>query len=359
MSEDVTPNRLAGSPWTELLAGAAIVHQQALASLTVPALMFDVVDRRIRAANQALADLFAVPVAEMIGRVNSEVIKFDDEQAMKRAIAAINSGAIDGYRAQRRFTARDGVVKDVIVWCRAIDVEGVRTAVFILSPIAAGHDAADTVEPPLAWAGALIVGTADPEWRVKSVSSEVRDVLGWDIPACINRSLLSAMHPDDASELMRAVRDTSVDGAIARHVRLRHRAGEWVLMQCLVVRLTSEDPPAVAFTLLPDPPPTANARLDRLTEMEQRLRRIAAELRAAGVMEDIEHLPTYDQFPQLTSLSSRQWQVLVRLLRGERVPTIARDLFLSPSTVRNYLAAIFERFGVHSQAELIALLKPR
>jgi DNA-binding NarL/FixJ family response regulator len=93
--------------------------------------------------------------------------------------------------------------------------------------------------------------------------------------------------------------------------------------------------------------------------MERRLRRIASELRAAGVMDDIDDLPTFDEFPQLTSLSSRQWQVLVRLLRGERVPTIARDLFLSPRTVRNYLAAIFERFDVHSQGELIALLKRR
>jgi PAS domain-containing protein len=354
MREQGTPNDEAGSPWNELLAGAAIVHQRALSSLSVPALMFDVPGRRIRAANQALADLFDVPVEEMLGRLNSDVVKFEDEEGMIRAIAALSSGAIDGYRARRRLVTPKGAVIDVIVWCRAIDVEGVRTAVYIVSRI--GRGGAQQVEPPTAWAGPLIVGTTDSQWRIERVSSDVRDVLGWDMAACIHQSLLSAMQPDDARELTRAVIDTSVDRAIVRHVRLRHQDGEWVPMQCLCVRLSGDDPSAVAFTLLPEPPA---AHSDRLTDMENRLRRIAAELRAAGVMDDIEHLPTYDEFPQLASLTSRQWEVVIRLFRGDRVATIASDLSLSPHTVRNHLAAIFERFDVHSQAELIALLSRR
>jgi PAS domain-containing protein len=117
--EEVTPDDMAGSPWTELLAGAAVVHQQALSKLRVPALIMDLPDRRIRAANQALADLYAVPVPEIVGRVNSEVVEFDDVEAMKRALDAVSSGAIDGYRARRRITPRGGVARDVVVWCRA------------------------------------------------------------------------------------------------------------------------------------------------------------------------------------------------------------------------------------------------
>jgi hypothetical protein len=44
-----------------------------------------------------------------------------------------------------------------------------------------------------------------------------------------------------------------------------------------------------------------------------------ASTSGARAHDGIDHLLTYDQFPELTSLSSGQQQVLVRLLRGERV----------------------------------------
>jgi EAL domain-containing protein (putative c-di-GMP-specific phosphodiesterase class I)/DNA-binding CsgD family transcriptional regulator len=55
-------------------------------------------------------------------------------------------------------------------------------------------------------------------------------------------------------------------------------------------------------------------------------------------------------------LPERQHEIVQRLLRGERVPTIARDLYLSQSTVRNHLCSIFRKFGVNSQEELLRLL---
>ena len=130
-------------------------------------------------------------------------------------------------------------------------------------------------------------------------------------------------------------------------------------MQFLVVRLTDDRPPRIAFALLPDQVDTADSSADRVTELEARLRRIAAEVRAAGVIEEIDRLPAPGEHPQLDELTGRQWEILVRLLRGDRVPTIAEELHVSPSTVRNHLTAIFSRFEVHSQAELLALLRPR
>ena len=77
-------------------------------------------------------------------------------------------------------------------------------------------------------------------------------------------------------------------------------------------------------------------------------------MQAAGV-----GLPGTDHVyrdPALRGLSTRQGEVLRRLLRGERVPNIARELFVSQSTVRNHLSAIYRRLGVHSQTELLAHL---
>jgi len=56
------------------------------------------------------------------------------------------------------------------------------------------------------------------------------------------------------------------------------------------------------------------------------------------------------------SLSTRQWEIVTRLVRGERIEDIAAALYLSPSTVRNHLTAIYRKFGVHSQAEFLAKL---
>ena len=84
------------------------------------------------------------------------------------------------------------------------------------------------------------------------------------------------------------------------------------------------------------------------------LHRIAREL--AGV----QHLlpvvpmsPALRPLPELDSLSPREWEVLRGLVSHQRVPTLAREMHISPHTVRNHLKAIFAKLSVHSQAELL------
>jgi DNA-binding NarL/FixJ family response regulator len=62
-------------------------------------------------------------------------------------------------------------------------------------------------------------------------------------------------------------------------------------------------------------------------------------------------------FAILDGLTARQREIVAALLRGERTSDIAASLFVSKSTVRNHLAAIFKEFGVHSQPELLRLLR--
>ena len=61
--------------------------------------------------------------------------------------------------------------------------------------------------------------------------------------------------------------------------------------------------------------------------------------------------------PGLAELTAREREVLARLLGGERVGSIAAELFVSQSTVRNHLSSIFRKVGVNSQAELIRQLR--
>jgi len=58
--------------------------------------------------------------------------------------------------------------------------------------------------------------------------------------------------------------------------------------------------------------------------------------------------------PELATLTQQESAVAFRLLRGDRTPTIARELRISPNTVRNHLKAIFRKTNTSTQAELIA-----
>ena len=58
------------------------------------------------------------------------------------------------------------------------------------------------------------------------------------------------------------------------------------------------------------------------------------------------------RFPQLTE---RELDVLDRMAAGLDNPTIARSLFLSEKTVRNYVSGIFGKLHVDSRAEAIVL----
>jgi DNA-binding NarL/FixJ family response regulator len=94
----------------------------------------------------------------------------------------------------------------------------------------------------------------------------------------------------------------------------------------------------------------------RATRLEDHLWRIGAEVHASGISGLSANRGVLQSHPVLEGLSERQSQVLRRLISGERVATIAQALFLSESTVRNHLSAIYRKAGVHSQSELLACL---
>jgi DNA-binding NarL/FixJ family response regulator len=99
---------------------------------------------------------------------------------------------------------------------------------------------------------------------------------------------------------------------------------------------------------------------ERVANLERSLWRIAREFEGSGVLASVAitaNVVDPYSMPGVAELSPRQWEVLTRLLQGERVPRIAEELFLSQSTVRNHLADMFKKMGVHSQEELLDLFR--
>ncbi len=106
----------------------------------------------------------------------------------------------------------------------------------------------------------------------------------------------------------------------------------------------------------------AFSRLDEANKrrnMEDAIAKIAGTLADGGLLPLVKPLNIdLGRRPEIATLSSREREVLNGLLANRRVPTIAKTMGISPSTVRNHLKSIFSKMGVHSQAQLIDLFLP-
>jgi len=204
----------------------------------------------------------------------------------------------------------------------------------------------------------MVMGTLDPRWRVRRISVEVTDVLGFAQEDCVGVPVLDAVHPMDAPTLLSHMTSLALDAtAGSLHLRVRRKQKGWQPSRVVVCSLMASKYTPFAFALSPlaDVPPATEA--DRVRDLEGRLRRIATEVRAAGITPLSVAPSVPGDLDVLAELSPRQHEVLQRLVSGQRTPVIARELFLSQNTVRNHLSAIFRRFGVHSQSQLLERLK--
>jgi DNA-binding NarL/FixJ family response regulator len=99
-------------------------------------------------------------------------------------------------------------------------------------------------------------------------------------------------------------------------------------------------------------------------ELEERIKAIAkgemvlSPAITPAVFEALRRAPgTENQGDQLGlgSLTSREREVLNLLARGLSNASIAEELVITNKTVKNHLSRIYEKIGVHSRAEAIAL----
>lgn len=61
--------------------------------------------------------------------------------------------------------------------------------------------------------------------------------------------------------------------------------------------------------------------------------------------------------PQGVVVSAREREILALVAEGATNQEIARELFLSPNTVRNHLARIYSRLGARSRLEAVSIAK--
>jgi PAS domain S-box-containing protein len=319
-----------------------------------PLVVWSEADAVVRLANEEAADLVGIPLDELIGRQLRELVEPQD--AVEATAGALARGTVESVRTERWVRRRGGERVPVSVWTRSVEVDGQRAAITLLVPTAEVPRLGRDPSAPWRDLDPIAIGTADAHSRITSVSADIDHILGAPASEWAGSSFLDLAHPDDRHRVGEASSPRATGTRVEREVGLRHRDGQWVRV-CLFFASLPGDRPGTTFAVLgPAPPPLDGP--DRVAELESRLRRIAAEVRAAGVLDVVDRMPSATDFRELADLTTRQWEVLERLLRGDRVPAIADALFISQITVRNHLAAIFRRFGVHSQDALIRLLRP-
>jgi DNA-binding CsgD family transcriptional regulator len=342
----------------------------------VPCAIVDTPTKRLVAANHEFAALFSAetPLQQNVDFVS--LFPAEIRTLLETILTGIEEGFIQFCQGQAQLELPAGGELPVSGWVRSLP-----GGLALVALVPAGGElpesaAGATGHPVMAGPDAfrLVLGALDHEWRLSEISPDATKWFGWNPAEYRGTALQSVVHPEDAPLLLLALGRSGVDRrGVATVVRVHSELApssngsseassnhtEWVPVRCEVSPLCDHNPPrfAVAMWVL-DTEHDAESPEQRAARLEDHLWRIALEIAAAGIGDAPASGEMWWSDPALRELSQRQLEILRRLLRGERVPTIARDLFLSQSTVRNHLSAIYRRLGVHSQAELLARLLP-
>ena len=194
-----------------------------------------------------------------------------------------------------------------------------------------------------------LIGTIDASLKVDRACTDC-DTSSSGPMELVGQSIFQIVHVDDLTGLMWALaQSTSTAKGVALHVHVHREHGQAQLCQLLL--LPMDPPPTFAFALRPI------EQSEGLPESE--VDAPSGETRGIDVFGSSRDLASISetQIPGISELSARELDVLTRLLAGYRVPAIAKVLFISQSTVRNHLSAIFRKLNVESQQELIDLLR--
>lgn len=325
----------------------------------MPLAVVDMTSHRLTAANGPFAALIEVDPSELAGLALWDISAPEEGPLGEGVLAAMASGLVDSVQGRGRLRLPDGETLDVLAWVRPLGSGSHRCcALLALVPADSGISA----EPPAiasAESPRVTLGTLDHDWRFSEVGSDATELLGWVPQQCRGTPLLAVVHPNDAPLLLLTLGRSAIDhrGATTM-LRVRAHGGAWLDVRVCVSPLCDHNPPRFAVAIwTPARTIAAESNEERASRLEGHLWRIALELQAAnlGRVQTID--PAWWTHPALRGLSERQMEVLRRLLAGESVRATARELFLSESTVRNHLSAIYRRLGVHSREDMLAQLK--
>jgi DNA-binding CsgD family transcriptional regulator len=274
--------------------------------------------------------------------------------------ALLASGALDGYTRTASFRRPDGEVVTIGLWVTACtEFQPPRSAVAtVLTASASDLSLAPDHAPG---SETLVIGTIDAQWRIDRITGADDPELAYRPQQMLGRSAFTPIHPEDVRNVLSLAAHSTVRNAgTFGRIRLAARDGDWVTRRVSLQPLTGEGSNGFAFTVCREAehPVDADPSTGATEGLSAVLKATDAHRTTFGLASWIAAFPTALQVPELSTLTAREYEIVLRLAFGERVRTIAKDLHLSQSTVRNHLTTVFRKFNVSSQTELLARLRP-
>lgn len=324
-----------GEPGKELVS--------VVASSPFPTTLVRLPGGEILAASDEAGRLMGVAPSSLVGR-NVHDFAMESPTEPFRLLA---TGRLSGYEADRSFRRDDGEVRPVHLWIRAGHRSSpVEFAIALLWP--AGHGSWAYLPGPSPEEPPPVVGMVNSRLEVVMVSEDVH-VLGVPATELVGTSIFRIVDESSAADLLQALAEgVRTNRALSVTVTV-HYEGHPIFADLMLRPMVPS--PSFTFSFLCDksakPLPDTDVRS---------LNRLGHGLHALALAEAFRLLDEA-QVAGTRSLSAREIDIVARLLAGDRVPAIAKAMFLSASTVRNHLSRAFRKLGVTSQQELIELFR--
>lgn len=324
----------------------------------IPVLLFEIETLQVIEASDSFLAFVGRDRAALL---DTTVLGLSEQpEATRKSMALVAAGVIDGYTRHATLRLPDGRSVEGDLRISACTEEHRRHAVVSLLPPSWAADDAAALQVTRD-DEQLTMGTLNGQWVVDRITTGEDPELAFESGHMLNRSFFVAIHPEDVGELMFVAAQASRQRSAAfGRVRLRAPGGGWAVRRVGLQPLDASPSTGHAFVLFDGTFPSGREATSSLeAELEQVVETTVANIRASAIAGWMVTFPTALQLPELSSLTAREYEIVLRLAAGERVRLIAQNLHLGESTVRNHLSAIFRKTGVGSQSELLELLRTR
>lgn len=331
---------------------------------SVGLLTIDTGSEAITSCNDAFAEIVGRSAVELLGHRVTDFINDEVQLVATAVIDGIRAGIISLVDGNVDLLGRSGSVS-VDCWILALGADrphevAMAGAIPAAGAVSGASESSDIGFGPIAVdSNRIVLAILDAEWRISGLApgaaGKIR--LPSDLSSTASMPRLQELaHPTDTPVVLRSFdRDAAAEEPDTFSLRLRGPDDQWLAARATVSPMRGQVPPTfglVVWLLQTEEPPDSES--ERVARLEEQLARIRQVVQATDEDEDNATVRV-----DLSDLTMRQREIVERLLDGHRVDAIARDLYVSPSTVRNHLSAIFEKLGVASQSELIELLRDR